>query len=264
MKLLSCNIRYCGAPDGENAWENRKDLCLRILRERAPDVICFQELWARQFDDLSAALPEYGSWAILDHSWGPNPTNGIFYRRGRWRPAGTGGYWLSDTPQVPGSRSWGSDNVRLANWITLEDPSTGFSFRVVNTHLDHISQEARENQARVVVEEAALLGDFPQILTGDMNSDAPNRAIAVFKEGGWVDTDEAANGTAYAGHTYHAFLGEAYASAIGKMDWIFLRGPLRARSAEVIRDADGGRFPSDHYFLEAAIEPDPLRALAGG
>lgn len=259
MKIMSCNVRYCGADDGLNRWERRKDLCVRILRQRSPDIICCQELWAPQFDDLSAALPAYGSWAIIDRSYGPNPSNGIFYRRDRFRPTATGGYWLSKTPEVPGSRDWGSDNVRFANWVVLQDAASGLEFRVVNTHLDHISQEARENQARVVVDEAARQGpSLPQVLTGDMNSDAPNPAIAVFKVGGWVDAHEAVHGPGDPGHTYHAFLGEAYASAIGKMDWIFLRGPLRAVSAEVVRDAEGGRFPSDHYFLEAVLEAATL------
>jgi endonuclease/exonuclease/phosphatase family metal-dependent hydrolase len=258
IQILSCNIRYEGARDGENDWSHRKGLCAQILRERSPDVICFQEMWARQFEDLSAALPGYGTWALIDRSFGQNPTNGIFFHKDRFERVSKGGFWLSKTPRVDGSKSWASDNVRLANWIVLKDRSTGREFRVINTHLDHISQEARENQARVILAEDAIRDNaYPQILTGDMNSDGSNRAIAILKEGGWVDSHEAFHRAPYSGHTFHEFLGEAYASTIGKMDWIFMRGAVEAKGAEIVRESLNGRFPSDHYFIAAEVEIRP-------
>jgi endonuclease/exonuclease/phosphatase family metal-dependent hydrolase len=132
---------------------------------------------------------------------------------------------------------------------------TGKEFRVINTHLDHKSQLAREQQAQLVNEDAAAYpADYPQVLAGDMNSDPGNQAIEIFNQGGWKDTYEAVHGVRDPGFTFHEFLGPGYASSIGKIDWVFIRGRLKAAGAEVIRDCPEGQWPSDHYFILAELE----------
>ena len=37
------------------------------------------------------------------------------------------------------------------------------------------------------------------------------------------------------------------------MDWVFVRGAVTVKDAEVIDDSRDGRFPSDHYFVSAKI-----------
>jgi endonuclease/exonuclease/phosphatase family metal-dependent hydrolase len=254
MNILTCNIRYFGAKDGDNGWLFRKELCAEVIRSRQPDVIGFQEMWAEQFADLAAALPEFDTFAMADEPTGRRPMNAIFFRRDALRRISAGGYWLSETPHMPGSSSWASACVRLANWVRLEDRATGAEFRVVNTHLDHVSQLAREHQARLIVEDAAAYGDdYPQLLTGDMNCDLTNPAIAAFRAGGWTDTYAAIHGTEDPGHTFHAFQGPSFVSHVGKMDWIFCRGNVNVAAAEVIADSRDGRFPSDHYFVSATV-----------
>ena len=256
MKILTCNVRCFGANDGPNHWIHRKEFCIAVIQAQAPDIICFQELWAEPFADLSAALPEFQSYAMVDEPAGRRPQNGIFYRSAAYTRISAGGYWLSERPHVAGSRSWSSACVRLANWVRLEDRATGWEFRVVNTHLDHVSQAAREHQARLIVEDAAAYPEpYPQILTGDMNCDSRNPAIDIFKTGGWADTYGAVHGTEDPGFTYHEFKGPRFVTPIGKMDWIFMRGTLKAVDAQVITDSRDGRFPSDHYFVSATVVP---------
>ena len=166
-----------------------------------------------------------------------------------------GGFWLSETPHIAGSKSWDSECVRLANWVRLKDRTTGIELRVVNTHLDHISQVAREQQAQLIVDDTvAYPEDYPQILTGDMNCDFRNKAIDIFKAGGWVDTYGILYGTEDPGYTYHEFLGAKYNSDIGKMDWIFTKGITKVIDAVVIKDCLDERFPSDHYFVSASVD----------
>ncbi len=254
MKILTCNIRYFGAKDGSNSWAQRKGLCVEVIRSQMPDIICVQEMWSQQFADISSRLPEYRSYAMIDEPVGRHPQNCIFYHRDAYTPISTGGYWLSESPHIAGSKSWDSACVRLANWIQLKDRAMGSELRVVNTRLDHVSQMAREHQARLIVEDSsAYMEDYPQILTGDMNCDFRNRAIDVLKAGGWIDTYCCVHGTENPGHTYHGFLGAKYDSAIGKMDWILMRGRMKAIDAEVITDSISGKFPSDHYFVSATV-----------
>lgn len=80
MKILTCNIRFHGAEDGENNWEHRKELCMVVIRSQTPDIICFQEMRAQQLTDVSLGLPEYRSYAMIDEPVGRHPQNGIFYR----------------------------------------------------------------------------------------------------------------------------------------------------------------------------------------
>lgn len=254
MKILTCNIRCFGAKDGGNDWSHRKEMCAEIIQSQAPDIICFQEMWAEQFADLSSALSDFESYGMADEPVGRRPMNSIFYRSNRYTMISAGGFWLSETPHVAGSSSWDSDCIRLANWVRLEDRTTGTEFRVLNTHLDHISQLARENQARLVVEDSqAYPPDYPQILTGDMNCDCTNAAIEVFKAGGWRDSYGAVHGTEDPGHTYHEFQGPHFETDLGKMDWIFMRGKMKSIRAEVITDSVNGKFPSDHYFVSANL-----------
>jgi len=138
---------------------------------------------------------------------------------------------------------------------------------MVNTHLDHVSQIARENQAKVVVEDTLAYPEgYPQVLTGDMNCDASNPAIEVFTQAGWKDTYQMVHGTMDPGFTYHAFIGDDFEAKIGKIDFIFTRGAARVSDAKIVRDSEEillpgeepptgkRRFPSDHYFITADID----------
>lgn len=254
MNILSCNIRFSPCQDGANDWIHRRDLCMAVIRSRSPDIICLQEVHGDQRRDVTAAFPAYHAFGMDKEPGTANPLNTILFRPELYRMISTGGYWLSDRPHVAGSKSWDSAGIRLANWIRFEERASGREFRVVNTHLDHIGQVARENQARLIAEDAcAYPADYPQILTGDMNCDTGNRAIQVFRDAGWRDTYGPLHGTEDPGPTYHAFLGPRRPRTVGKMDWIFTRGTATAVAAEVIRDSDGERYPSDHYFIGATI-----------
>lgn len=254
MKVLSCNIRYYGGADGPNAWDARRDLCIQVIAMRRPDLVCVQECWEEQRRDLLDAFADFDDFGAVDEPVGRHPVNTILYRREAFRAVSQGAFWLSKTPHVCGSSAWDSACVRLAVWMRLEEKASGRQLRLVNTHLDHVSQKARENQARVINGEAkAWPEEYPQILCGDMNCDAANKAIDVLRRDGWRDTYAAVHGEGEPGHTFHGFLGPNYDSDIGKMDWVFCRGDIEVDAAEIIRDDDGGRLPSDHYFVGADL-----------
>lgn len=256
MKVMTCNIRCYGGDDGDDHWSHRKDFCAGVIQSRQPDLICFQEMWGEQFADLKPLFPEYDSYGMIDEPHTFFPMNTIFYRRNAFQLLSAGGYWLSETPHITGSKSWDSACVRLANWLRLVETASGKEFRVVNTHLDHRGQVARENQARIICEDAeAYPEDYPQILTGDLNCDKDNAAIQLLKKRGWVDTYGSVHGTEAPGFTFHAFKGPAFAeqSRVDKMDWVFMRGAVKTQAAEVVDDERNGHFPSDHYFVLADV-----------
>jgi len=285
FKILTCNIRHAtydsvDAKTGNN-WDARKEFCAEIILRQKADIICFQELAENQFRYLKEKLPGYG-WTEMGGAkpLGKNPALAIAFRLDRLEKYSSGGYWLSETPHVPGSRSWGSAGIRMAQWVRLIDKASGKEFRVLNAHLDHKIQEACVQQARMLTEDGdAYPSDYPQILTGDFNVDTRNPAVELVRKAGWTDSYALIHGDEDPGFTFHQFQGPAYEKrqtrvdpitfekiffahqtaenahfpGMGKMDWIFLHGKVKAEDAEIIRDDHEGRYPSDHYFVSATV-----------
>ena len=255
MRIITCNIRGSNMNDGDNGWQFRKELCIKILHKYQPDIICFQEMCADQHDDISVSFPDFDYYGISSDTTGMDLFNSIFFNSNKFSLITACGYWLSETPHIPGSKSWDSSCIRFANWARLIFKKTLREFRLINTHLDHVSQTARENQARLICEDANVFpDDYPQILTGDLNCNNTNPAIQLIKKQGWVDTYERFSGTDDNPQTFHEFIGGGCKDNPGKIDWIFMRGIVETRGAGIIRDSENGRYPSDHYFVYADIE----------
>lgn len=265
MKVMTCNIRCSTAGDGDDGWTFRKDFCCRVIHSHAPDVICLQEVREDQLTDFTAAFADFDAYGTADVPLGRDPVNTLFFRRDVFQKVSAATFWLSETPQVPGSSSWDSACIRLAGWVHLSERTSGRDLVVVNTHLDHRSQAARERQAGVInTWSAAFDAGPPIILTGDMNCDRRNPAIESYKAAGWCDTYEAVHGGADPGYTFHFFRGVDYVPDPandawwpvdqGKVDWIFTRGDVKVTGAEIVRDHENDRYPSDHFFVSADIE----------
>lgn len=264
-QILCCNIRVDLPEDEEKGfgWNGRKDICVQIIRSHQPDIICLQEVLQGQMEDLKVAFPTFKAFGFegpeMDvrqigyHGIAKNP---IMFSEARYEFVSGGCYWLSETPLVAGSISWDSARARHANWVRLKDKETGVHFRVVNLHLDHKSQPAKEGQIKLVVDESSqYTDDFPQILTGDFNGSMANRVYQIVKSGGWADSYTTIHGEGEAGYTVHLFQGENYEKKdIGrKIDFIFSKGDTKAVAAEIIRDHVDGKYPSDHYFVSAKL-----------
>jgi len=258
IRVLTCNLRGAFSFDGTNAWENRCHFCLEEIKRINPDLIASQEMVQDNFNFLVPNLQDYRILYTLDQVQGGRPMNTIMYRKERFKLLSSGAYFLSVTPHVIGSKSWDSRHRRLVNWAQLEDTLTGKVLFFMNTHLDNIGQEARENSARMICESAKACDAYPQILAGDMNCTYQNPTIQYLLGHGWTDTYAVATGIKNEKFTYHAFLGDKYQPETdelkNKIDWIFTRGNLRAIESSIVRNKnDLGHYPSDHYFVYADI-----------
>lgn len=272
-KILSCNIRVA-LPEDEatgNGWSARRDLCMEVIRAQKPDIICFQEVLRGQMSDLEKGFPSFGSFGFegpeMDarmEGYQGIAKNPILYSRDRYELVTAGGFWLSETPHLAGSLSWGSARARHVNWVRLRDRETSRQLRVLNTHLDHVSQKAREEQFKMILADAAVYAPaFPQILAGDLNSSAANAVHKLALDAGWIDSHMAAPEPRDDGATVHGFLGEKKTAKSdagnkrGPIDFILMRGPFKTLDWKIIRDSRDGHYPSDHYFITATLALNP-------
>lgn len=271
LRFLSFNIRCDTPADGENQWLYRKEAVAAFLAKRRPDVAGLQEALPHQLQFLREQLTEYEViGAGRNHDGGGEHTP-LLYRRQRLRVVQSGTFWLSETPQVPGSMSWETACPRIATWaIFAPARSSGeggeSEILVVNTHLDHRSQAARENGAALImdfIEKTA--GARPVVVMGDMNGDPTNPAIQRFLAGSGparlVDT-LAASGKVGAGEpgpgTFHGYRGPEDASR--RIDYIFASAALPVLGAGILYDRPEGRWLSDHFPVEAEVAWEPVPA----
>lgn len=268
-RVVSCNIRVALPVDDAagNGWDARRKLCEQVMKRQQADIYCLQEVFGRQYRDLRTMFPDYYAFgydgpemdAQSDTTYFGITKNVILFSKKRYELTAGGSYWLSEKPLTGGSKSWETARARHVNYVRLTDRRTGRAFRVASIHLDHISQAAREAQIGVLIDEAAQYPDaFPQILAGDFNSRPGNSALGRLLDAGWRDSFVEANGSDVQEFSVHAFKGAAYVpkkpTKPGRIDFIFLKGAgIRAVASHLIKDADGDRFPSDHYFLAADI-----------
>ncbi|OAM89792.1 hypothetical protein AW736_10715 [Termitidicoccus mucosus] len=265
IRVVTANLRQLlgggsGASATEDDWEHRKDICRDVLVAQKAEICGFQECRQVQLDYFLQTMAGFAYYALKAGSQPTNPGNAILYSTDRFERLAADGFWLSETPKVPGSKSWNSDAVRFANWIQLKDKKTGRIFVVWSLHLDHVSQLARENQVGIALESAAMQeADVPQLLLGDFNAGPGNVVYGMVTGGGWIDTYVAGDGAGAPnpGRTAHDFKGLSSADGGNKIDFIFSRGKFSTIRTEIIKDfrtVDGvDRYPSDHYFVSADV-----------
>ena len=263
VRAMSFNLRYGTAADGENAWEHRREFVADTVRAFAPDLLGTQESLAFQRDELAARLPGYAAFAAgRDDGREAGEMAAIFYRTDRFEKLDGGHFWLSETPGVPGSKSWDSALPRVASWAKLRDKTaTGGPGGVLwffNTHFDHRGERARLESAKLLRKKiAAIAGDGPVILTGDFNAapgSDPYRAL--FETPGaprLVDTYRVHH-PADPGEAAGTFSGFLAANRGGpRIDWIAASPGWTVESAAIDRTHRDGRTPSDHFPVTAVL-----------
>ena len=261
VTVMSFNIRYAHTrpPD---LWPDRLPVIVDLLARWRPDIIGTQEGLYPQLLDLEQALPDY-RWVGLGRDGGSRGEfMAVFYRHDRLEPLEYDHYWLSDTPLVPGSRTWGNSYPRMVTWVRFRERGSGRELLFVNTHFDHEVQLSRERAASLIVERlAGARQDMPVILAGDFNVPAGRNPVyaTLTGAGGFIDSWRALGRRDTLG-TFHGFRGVDAARSGDRIDWILLRGPASFVSSDIVTDARNGQLPSDHFPVVARVRLTAPRA----
>lgn len=263
-RVMSANIRITGLEQDAgtvNEWDNRKEYMIEVIRSYSPDIIMMQEVIYDSYAYCKQQLSDYYAFGFEGPEMDPYTEgyhfigkNVIFLRRDRYEIVSAGCYWLSEDPVIAGSISWETNRARHANWMRVVDRKTGKQLRLIDTHLDHKSTDAKVNQAKLIVREAAQYQEsFPQIICGDFNSGKSTEQVVHFTENGWTDWYDALHDGVEYGRTGHGFKGKNHEKPGRRIDYILTKGPAKALSCEVLTDHNGDMYPSDHFFILAEI-----------
>ena len=290
LRVGSYNVRLQPGDTGTpNAWEGRKADMVGLIRNLDLDVFGLQEVFPEQADYLTNSLPQYAMVGVhRDDGKRKGEASPVFYRKNRFESIKSGTFWLSETPEVPGSKSWGTACTRVCSWTLLKDRNTGRTFCFANTHTDHISELARKEGMLLVIRkmrEVAPSGT-PVVFAGDHNcreTDEPAKAVSklltnalyasetepkgswrTFNGWWWRDSEYLAKdalklppeerNARYGGQGIP--YGERYACGGPRIDYIYVSEGVCVKSYETHSDARPGTklYPSDHFPVTATIE----------
>ena len=251
LDVMTYNIRYDNAGDGINRWDSRKEKVFDLIKEHDPDILGVQEALHHQLEDIVAANPAYVFvGAGRDDGKQKGEYSAVLYKKDLFDVIEQNTFWLSETPEVPGSKSWDAAITRVATWARLKDRRSGKEFLVINTHFDHIGKIAREKSAALLKSKArALAGDRPVVITGDFNVTRDDLPYKVIMEATGLALNDPA-GDDPPGTFCNFGVGSMKCRSI---DYIFLSGHWRARDYVVITDNDGKNYPSDHLPVMVSI-----------
>jgi endonuclease/exonuclease/phosphatase family metal-dependent hydrolase len=256
LVVMTYNIRLNTASDGVDAWPNRASTVAETLQQA--DVFGLQEVLPDQITDLEKLLPDY-DWfgAGRDDGQSKGEAVPVFYNRSRLEKIDGGHFWLSKTPDKPGSKDWDAAITRMVTWVVLKDRQHSKSFLMMNTHFDHMGQEARLQSAKMLDQKAAEMHpELSVVLTGDFNCDPSSQPYIELTQAdartGFEDSlaNYEANRAGPAG-TWNAFtkIDER------RIDFIFTARKASTSEASILDPkTKEGRFASDHLPVVAKLK----------
>ena len=264
VRVMSYNIRYGTANDGDNHWEKRKDFLIETIKAFDPDLLGTQETLGFQRDLLAEKLSSYEALGVgRDDGKEKGEMTALYFKRSRFEKLDGGHFWLSETPDVPGSKSWDTSLTRMVSWVKLRDKLQPKAKPIMffNTHFDHRGEQARVESAKLIrrkVEEAAK--SCRVIVTGDFNAGEDNPAYRAFfgvndgKKSLLRDVYRLMHPTRT---TTEGTFSNFKAGQISgpRIDWIGVSAEWKIVKADIDRTQRDGRTPSDHFAVTAVLKP---------
>lgn len=252
IRLMSYNIRTTSgiATSVADDWNLRKAPLVAHINKYSPDVIGMQEVMQVQLNYLAQNLPDYDYVSLGRDPDNSGESNPIFYKADRFTLIESDTFWLSTTPEKC-SKYDGAGCRRICTYVILYDKETESTAFYVNTHLDHVSEEARVFGASVIVDFLEKC-NYPFVLTGDFNTTAAGTAYAEILT--IADSaEEVATSTMRGGRTYHGYI-DSETEAGTPIDFIFLSVEFDADQFAILQEKQNGVYTSDHYAVIADIK----------
>ena len=257
FRVMSYNVRFNQVEDDQNQWEFRKNRLISLIQSHAPDLLGVQEPLPEQVFDLKTALSEYDEYGVgRDDGDNQGEFNTIFFRFARFELLDKGTFWLSETPEIAGSKGWDANKTRICGWVKLRDRETQQSLYYFNTHFDHSGVAARLESARLLLARIENIADSstPVILTGDLNTGPDSDPYRIITTNSSVQDAINLTETPHDGPngTWATF---SVAENLGdRIDYIFVTPQnIRVLKHAILTDSNNEYYPSDHLPVIAEI-----------
>ena len=252
LNVMTFNTRYNTKNDSLNAWPYRKDNAASQIKFHNIHILGVQEALHEQMMDLSQSLSQYKYVGVgRDDGIIKGEYSAIFYDTAKLKLLGSSTFWLSLTPEMPGSKSWDAAITRIVTWAKFTDARSKRTFFVFNTHFDHMGKEARRESARLLKQKVKdIAGNNPVVITGDFNSKPSDDPIKILTDPAdkdrFIDT-KAVSVTPHYGPqgTFNAFTPKETDNE--PIDFIFLKGKWKVLQHATLSQTWEGRFSSDHF-----------------
>ena len=254
LSVMTYNIRYDNPNDGENRWKLRKhDLAAQVLFYE-PDVLGIQEGLHHQVGFLDSALVDYAWFGVgRDDLKTKGEYSAIFYKKEFFEVEKSGTFYLSDTPNEI-SVGWDAALERICTWGIFLDKRNSSSFLFLNTHFDHLGNQAQQNSAKLILNKIDDLNtdNLPVVLVGDFNMLPEEEGIQVLSSN--LNDSRLANPTLVFGPeaTYNGFKFEEEPTK--RIDYIFTSSEYKVEKHATLTDSKGKRYYSDHFALFATLK----------
>ena len=257
IRVMTYNIRYNNPDDGVNAWPNRKENVAKMIGTLyQADLAGLQEVLYGQLEDLERHLPAHYTWVGVGRGDGyrADEYSPIFINTERFELLATNCFWLSEKPEIPGSKSWDTAITRIVTWVKLKEKTSGKEFYYFNTHFDHRGRIARVESAKLLWRKIAeIAGESPTVVTGDFNSRESSEPYATLVGKQSVDgsTSDLADAryvtkTPHQGPTSTSTNWVEQGPPETKIDYIFVRREIQVLSHRGLDDRFDNQYTSHH------------------
>jgi endonuclease/exonuclease/phosphatase family metal-dependent hydrolase len=248
LTLMTYNIRLDVASDGENAWQNRKELLVSQLQFYNPDIVGIQEGMPHQVDFINKQLEQFSFIGEGRDGGNNGEYSAIFYNNEAFKIIKQGTFWLSETPNEV-SKGWDAAFPRVCTYGLFENTKSGTKFWVFNTHLDHMGEIARLESVQLILEKIKEFNTekLSVFFMGDLNAEPTSEPILLLKNE--MNDCKEISATQLIGPegTFNGF--QYHQIATNRIDYIFVSKSksIRVEKYGVLNNSKDLKFPSDHF-----------------
>lgn len=262
LRVLTFNLRYGTADDGEHRWGRRLDLAREVIEDHAPHVLAVQEALDFQVDWLRRVLPHHR--VLGSHRGGGRKDEfcGLLLDTRTTRVLEHGQFWLSDEPTRPGSVGWDAACTRMCVWARLQHGDV--EFLAYATHLDHRGRWARLESANMIrrhLDGQLARRRVPVVVCGDFNAGEDSECLVALRGADLTDSFRELHPHESPVGTFHGFRG---GSDGPKIDACLVSDEWEVIAAEIDRRERDGLHPSDHNPVSCTLSLPARRGVSSG